>query len=83
MKKEKIWIKDYSGDLAYLMNLQGLVTETAPGINIKTSCQTKHEKKLTSYVPLPMCVVDPRGKVVGSNEPAGFAKSPGCVLIAG
>lgn len=33
--------------------------------------ETNFEKKLTSYVPLPMCVVNKKGKVVGSNSHIG------------
>lgn len=39
--KEKTWSTNFSGDLAYLMNLHGLVTETIPDINIKHHCNTK------------------------------------------
>lgn len=35
----KEWYEDFSGDLAILMNLTGLITETAPKINIETSCE--------------------------------------------
>jgi c-di-AMP phosphodiesterase-like protein len=30
--------------------------------------ETNFEKKMTSYVPVPVCVVNDRGKVVGSND---------------
>lgn len=33
--------------------------------------ETGFERKLTSYVPLPMCIVSTKGKVVGSNDRIG------------
>jgi c-di-AMP phosphodiesterase-like protein len=33
--------------------------------------ETTFEKRLTSYVPLPMCVVSTKGKVIGSNDLIG------------
>ena len=35
----KTWIEGFSGDLAIMMNLKGLITETAPQINIERSCR--------------------------------------------
>ena len=48
LNEEKIWVENFSGDLTNLMNLRGLVTETAPDINIKRSCITKKAERLTS-----------------------------------
>lgn len=53
LNKEKKWVENFSGDLANLMNLRGLVTETAPDINIKRSCITKKTERLTSIKELP------------------------------
>ena len=38
-KEEQNWIEKFSGDLAILMNLKGLITETAPNINIVKECK--------------------------------------------
>lgn len=51
--KEKSWSTNFSGDLTYLMNLQGLVTETKPDFNIKHRCNTKKMKQLSSIKELP------------------------------
>lgn len=48
LNSEKAWVDDFSGDLANLMNLRGLVTEKAPDINIIQSCETKKTERLTS-----------------------------------
>ena len=52
--KEKTWITNFSGDLANIMNLYGLVRETAPGMNIKHSCNTKKIEPLSSIRALPV-----------------------------
>jgi len=46
MKKEKKWVKDYSGDLVILMNLRGIITEKAPAENIQRKCKPRALKRL-------------------------------------
>ena len=45
-KQEKQWVQNFSGDLAILMNLRGLVTETVPDLNIVQTCDTKKNKRM-------------------------------------
>ncbi|THB78240.1 MAG: hypothetical protein D6B25_04825 [Desulfobulbaceae bacterium] len=44
---EKEWIEDFSGDLAIFMNLRGLVTETAPAINVERECKPSGMRRMT------------------------------------
>lgn len=53
LNSEKAWVDNFSGDLANLMNLRGLVTERAPDINIIQNCDTKKTTRLTSIKNLP------------------------------
>lgn len=50
---EKKWVETFSGDLAILMNLAGLVTEKAPALSLKQTCSTKKGERLKSIKNLP------------------------------
>jgi hypothetical protein len=50
---EKQWIHDFSGDLAILMNLKGLVTETAPARNFIEVCKAGALKRWDQVTELP------------------------------
>ncbi len=52
-KEEKDWVYNFSGDLSILMNLAGLVTETAPDLTIEETCKTKKHQIMTSLEELP------------------------------
>jgi len=63
----KKWVQNFSGDLAVLMNLRGVVTETAPDLNIRQACETKklermsYLKELPQYKDLPASRLPLRG----------------------
>lgn len=50
---DKEWFKDFSGDLAILMNLTGLITETAPKINAEMTCEQIPGRLMTELKKIP------------------------------
>jgi hypothetical protein len=53
LQKEKKWVKDFSGDLAILMNLNGVITETAPDLNIVEECSPRAPERMTELKKIP------------------------------
>lgn len=49
----KKWIENFSGDLTILMNLKGVITETAPDLNIKEECKTSALQRMTQLKDIP------------------------------
>jgi len=45
-KKKKKWVENFSGDLAILMNLRGIITERAPDKNVQFQCKARILKRL-------------------------------------
>ena len=46
-------IRDFSGDLAILMNLRGLVTEDAPDVLIKDACKPRDYERMSELLEIP------------------------------
>ncbi len=46
LKKEKEWVEKFSGDLATLMNLRGVITEKAPLVNVRSKCEPRKLKRM-------------------------------------
>jgi alginate O-acetyltransferase complex protein AlgJ len=46
LKEDKEWVENFSGDLATLMNLRGVITETAPLVNVRSRCEPRKLKRM-------------------------------------
>lgn len=46
-------VYDFSGDLSFLMNLQGLITEDAPDVVVDSECRSREMKRMEALLELP------------------------------